>query len=274
MPYLAPSMVRQLIISLIILSSSLLSLSSQAIRTKSHEQEDWDRSRAMMDCAPRLVDRRDLLEDNFDHRYVTNNPRDIEVGYFSVEPITYMEEGKRFCEASLPAAGVSTSFFRGCYLTSYTLPGNGVYQVEIESRALIYYNELLIINAQHSMAEIDASHRLEIELDTALNPVSPTALNYVSKPVFNWEVEIDQSGRWHGELMPGSIELIDSELPAGISTLKIVRKVKGPGTITVRECVVYNVNSISSFKYDPIFQADCLFLLDPLGISTRLLPCD
>ncbi|MDX2430777.1 MAG: hypothetical protein QNK35_07580 [Bacteroides sp.] len=268
-------MLGKFIISIILLGASSLSLFSQEIRTKSHEQEDWDRTRVIMDCSPRLVDRSDLVEDNFDHRYVTNNPRDIEVGYFAVEPITYMEEGKRFCEASLPAAGVSDSYFRGCYVTTYTLPGNGVYQVEIESRALVYYNELLIINAQHSMGNINASHSLEIELDTALNPVSPSALNYVSKAVFDWEVEIDQSGRWHGELLPGgTIELIDSELPAGISSLEMHRKVRGPGTITVRESIVFKVNSISAFKYDPIFQADCLFLLDPLGITSRLLPCE
>ncbi len=268
-------MLRLLIISVFLLGSSLLSLFSQTIKTKSHEQEDWDRTRAMMDCSPRLVGRSDLVEDNFDHRYVTNNPRDIEVGYFAVEPITYMEEGKRFCEANLPAAGVSESYFRGCYVSTYTLPGNGVYQVEIESRALVYYNELLIINAQHSMGDIDASHRLDIELDTALNPVSPSDLNYVSSAVFDWEVEIDQSGSWHGELMPGgTIELIDSELPAGVSSLEMQRKVRGPGTITVRESVVFKVNSVSAFKYDPIFQADCLFLLDPLGITSRLLPCE
>ncbi|MFO7668999.1 MAG: hypothetical protein R6W31_05010 [Bacteroidales bacterium] len=267
-------MMYKLMISFLILGSSLLSLSSQEIKTRSHEEEDWDRTRTILDCAPRLVDKRDLVEDNFSHRYVTNNPRDIEVGYFSVEPITYMEEGRRFCEASLPAAGVSESYFRGCYVSTYKLPGMGVYQVEIESRALVYYNELLIINAQHSQGEIDASHRLEIELDTVLNQGSPSDITYLSNPVFNWEVEIDQSGGWHGELMPGSIELIDSELPAGISTLEIKRRVKGPGTITIRESLVFNVNSISAFKYDPIFQADCLFSLDPLGITTRVFPCE
>lgn len=267
-------MIRQLFLCVFILGSSLISLSSQTIRTKSLEQEDWDRSRHMLECAPQLVDRRDLVEDNFNHRYITNNPRDIEVGYFSVEPITYMDEGKRFCEANLPAAGVSSSYFRGCYVTTYTLPGNGVYQVEIESRAMVYYNELLVINAQHSMGEIDAIHRLEIDLDTALNPSSPSDLSFLSKPVFNWEIEIDQSGGWHGELIPGDIELSDAELPAGISSLSIKRKVRGPGTITVRESLVFNVSSISAFKYDPIFQANCFFMLDPLGITSRLLPCE
>ena len=63
--------------------------------------EDWDRTREMLECIPRLVDRQEMVEDNFEHRYVTNNPRDIEVGYFSVEPITFFEEGRRFCEASV-----------------------------------------------------------------------------------------------------------------------------------------------------------------------------
>jgi hypothetical protein len=267
-------MQRQIVISILLIAFSIPFLSAQEIRTKTQEEEDWDRSRMIMDCAPRLVDRRDLVEDNFYHRYITNNPRDIEVGYFSVEPITYVEEGRRFCEAHLPAAGVSQSYFRGCYVTTYTLPGDGIYSVEIESRALVFYNEILIINAQHSMGEIDASHRIEIELDTALNPVLPSELNYISEQVFKWAVEIDQSGKWNGELRPGNIKMIDSETPAGISSLTLNRKVRGPGTITVRESVVFKVNSVSAFKYDPIFQADCLFSLDPLGISTRVHPCE
>jgi len=267
-------MQRKILIALLLLAFSMPFLMAQEINTKSHEEEDWDRTRLIMDCAPRLVDRRDLVEDNFDHRYVTTNPRDIEVGYFSVEPITYMEEGQRFCEARLPAAGVSQSYFNGSYVTTYTLPGSGIYSLEIESRALIFYGDILIINAQHSLGEIDASHRIEIELDTALNPVSPSELNYASEQVFKWAVEIDQTGKWHGELKPGNIHMIDSEIPAGISTLSLKRKVRGPGTIVVRESVVFNVNSISAFKYDPIFQADCIFSLDPLGISTRVHPCD
>jgi len=267
-------MLRQIFISFNLLAVTLISVSSQEISTRSWEEQDWDRTRMMLDCAPRLVDRRDLVEDNFDHRYVTNNPRDIEVGYFSVEPITYLEEGRRFCEAHLPAAGVSQSYFRGDYLTTYTLPGDGVYSVDIESRALIFYNDMLIINAQHTVGEIEASHRMEIELDTALNPALPSDQNYELNPVLHWDVEIDQSGRWHGELQPGAIELTDSDLPAGVSTLKINRKVRGPGTITVRESVVFKVNSVSAFKYDPIFLADCLFSLDPLAVSARLLPCE
>lgn len=264
----------QLIITVVIMASFLLSLPAQELKLRSHEEEEWDRTRLIMDCAPRLVDRRDLVEDNFDHRYVTNNPRDIEVGYFSVEPITYMEEGRRFCEANLPAAGVSQSYFRGFYVTTYTLPGDEMYQVDIESRALVFTNDILIINAQHALGEIEASHRLEIKLDTTKNPVSPSDLTYTSNTVFNWAVEIDQSGRWHGELRPGNIELIDSEIPAGISRLSINRKVRGPGTITIRESVVFKVNAVSAFKYDPIFTADCLFSLEPLGVSTRVFPCE
>jgi len=159
-------------------------------------------------------------------------------------------------------------------VTNYTLPGDGVYTVEIESRALVFYNDILIINAQNSVGEINASHRLDIELDTALNPLAPGDLDYQSKDVFNWAVEIDQSGRWLGEIQPGSVEMIDADLPAGISMLNMKRKVRGPGTIKVRESVVFEVSSISAFKYDPIFQADCLFSLDPLGITTREHPCE
>ena len=122
---------------------------SQSITPGSSGGDDWDQTKEILNCAPRLVDRTDMVEDNFEHRYVTNNPRDIEVGYFSVEPITYFEDGRRFCEASLPAAGVSHSYFRGTYETSYTLPGAGVYRVNIESNALIFNNEIRIINAQH-----------------------------------------------------------------------------------------------------------------------------
>ncbi len=264
----------KILISLVFTIFSLSVLTGQELRTKTHEEQDWDRTRLILDCAPSLVDKRDLVEDNFNHRYITNNPRDIEVGYFSVEPITYLEEGRRFCEAHLPAAGVSESYFRGCYVTTYTLPGDGVYTLEIESRALVFYNEILIIDAQNSVGYIDASHRIDIEVDTTINPVFPEDMNYKSNEVFHWAVEIDQSGRWFGELQQASAEMIDSEMPAGISSLSIKRKVQGPGTIKVRESVVFKVNSISAFKYDPIFQADCLFSLDPLGITTRVLPCE
>ncbi len=227
----------------------------------------------ILDCAPRLVDRRDLVEDNFDHRYVTNNPRDIEMGYFAVEPMTYLEKGRRFCEALLPASGVSHSYFRGCYMTSYYLPGDGLYDVTFISNALIFNNELKMINSQNTIAEIDASHRMEIEIDTTLNTPSPEDVTFKSNAAYEWDIEIDQSGAWHGELLPGDIVLYDSELPAGFSRLEIKKRVRGPGLITIRESVIFRVNSVSSYKYDPIFQAVCLFSLEPLSVSTRVLPC-
>jgi hypothetical protein len=235
---------------------------------------DWHRTRKILDCAPRLVDRRDLVEDNFDHRYVTTNPRDIEVGYFSVEPITYLEDGRRFCEALLPAAGVSQTYFRGCYVTTYQLPGDGIYRVTIRSNALIFNNEVRVINAQNAVGEIEASHRLEIELDTSLNPVIPAVATFKTNPAFTWELEIDQSGTWHGELLPGNIVLSDPEIPAGFSTLTLERRIKGPGVVTVRESVIFRVHAVSAYKYDPIFQAACLFSLEPLGVSARVLPCE
>jgi hypothetical protein len=78
------------------------------------------------------------VEDNFEHQYITDNLRDIEIGYFSVETITSFEEGNRFCGVFLPAAGVSSSYFRGTYTTSYTRAGNGLFEINIGSNALIY----------------------------------------------------------------------------------------------------------------------------------------
>ena len=259
---------------LFFLSLPVFSGFSQGIGEEGPEGDEWDRTRMILDCAPRLVDRRDLVEDNFDHRYVTNNPRDIEVGYFSVEPITYLEEGRRFCEAMLPATGVSQTYFRGCYITTYKLPGEGLFTVSIRSNALVFNNEIRIINSQTTVGEIEASHRLEVELDTALNPPLPGEVTFKTNHAFSWELEIDQSGAWHGELMPGELELIDAEVPAGFSTLVLDRKIRGPGTVTVRESVIFRINSISAYKYDPIFQATCLFSLEPLSVSAKLLPCD
>jgi hypothetical protein len=234
----------------------------------------WDRTRGIMNCAPRLVDRRDLVEDQFDHRYVTSNPRDIEVGYFSVEPITYLEEGKRFCEALIPAAGVSQSYFRGCYRTSYRLPGEGVYDLEIISSALIFNDEIQVINAQHTVADIEAMHRIEVGLDTALNPPAPSQPDFNTNRAYSWELEIDQSGAWKGELVPGAFKLVDSKIPAGFSRLAVRRRVRGPGEVVIRESVIFRVDATSAYKYDPIFRVACLFSLDPLGVSARLLPCE
>jgi hypothetical protein len=262
----------QLVIWLILMIPAVPGL-TQSISGDEPESSDWDRTRRILDCAPRLVDRRELVEDNFDHRYVTNNPRDIEVGYFSVEPITYLEEGRRFCEALLPAAGVSRTYFRGCFTTTYTLPGEGTYKVNIRSSALIFNNDLRVIDARNAIGEILASHRLEIAIDTSLNPVKPSDKNFRSNPAYTWELEIEPSGEWHGELLPGDFELSDAEVPAGFSTLTLERNIQGPGVVTVRESVIFKVNSLSAYKYDPIFQAVCLFSLEPLGISARLLPC-
>jgi hypothetical protein len=249
-------------------------LQAQMIGNGEREGKDWDRTRMILDCAPRLVDRRSMVEDNFDHRYVTNNPRDIEVGYFSVEPITYVAEGRRFCEALLPASGVSHSYFRGWYTTVYQLPGDGVYSVRIISNALVFNNELRIINAQNAVAGIEASHRLEIDLDTALNPPAPGETTIATHEAYQWELEIDHTGGWRGELLPGEMKMTDSEIPAGFSTLDLDKEIRGPGQVIIRESVIFRVTSVSAYRYDPIFQAVCLFGLEPLGISTRLLPCE
>ena len=258
----------------ILLNFPVISGLAQGIGNGKAEDNGWERTRKIMDCAPRLVDRRNLVEDNFDHRYVTNNPRDIEVGYFTVEPITYLEEGRRFCEALLPAAGVSETYFRGCYVTTYNLPGGGIYEVHIDSRALIFNNDIRIIDAQNTIGAIEASHRLEIEPDTALNPSKSAGVTFNTNEAYRWDLEIDQSGAWHGELSPGEFEIHDTEIPAGFSTLSIERKIRGPGVITIRESVVFQVKAISAYKYDPIFQAPCLFSFEPLSVSTRLLPCE
>jgi hypothetical protein len=246
---------------------------SQGIRSGAQEGKDWDRTKKILDCAPRLVDRRELVEDHFDHRYVTDNPRDIEVGYFSVEPITYQEEGRRFCEALLPATGVSHTYFRGSYMTTYRLPGDGMYRICLTSNALIFNNDLRIIHAQNTVAEIEASHRLEIEVDTVLNPPTPGEPAFSSQPAYRWELEIDPSGSWHGELSPGNADLSDNRIPACTSRIDMDREIRGPGVVSIRESVVFRINSVSSYKYDPIFQAVCLFSLEPLSISARLLPC-
>ena len=255
-----------------ILGLPLVPLIAQQIGNDQQEGNGWDRTRKIMDCAPRLVDRRDMVEDNFNHRYVTSNPRDIEVGYFSVEPVTYLEEGRRFCEALLPAAGVSDNHFRGSYTTTYNLPGNGTYSVRFVSQALIFNNEIRMIDAQNTIGVIEAFHRMEFEVDTSMNP-GPRVMSEGNN-AYRWDLEIDQQGNWQGHLHPGEFDLHDSEIPAGFSTLMLVGKIKGPGVVTIRESVVFEVSTLSTYKYEPIFQAPCLFSLEPLGISARLLPCE
>ena len=237
------------------------------------EGNGWERTREILKCAPRLVDRRDLVEDNFEHRYVTNNPRDIEVGYFSVEPITYFEEGKRVCEASLPVAGVSQTHFRGSYETTYTLPGEGVYRINLESNALVFSNDLRIINPQNTVARIDASHRMEIVVDSLKNPPSPKVQNSITQPSYTWEIEIDETGGWEAEIISCDIDLHDRVAPSGISTINTSMDLQGPGIVVIRESVIFDINTLSAYKYDPIFQAACLFSLEPLSVSAKLLPC-
>lgn len=248
---------------------------AQRIDPGAEAGENWDRTRKILECAPRLVDRMDLVEDNFTHQYITNNPRDVEVGYFSVEPITYFDEGRRFCETSLPAAGVSESYFRGTYETLYTLPGDGVYQLNIESNALVFNNDVRIINAQNTVATIAASHRLQVIADTSMKIAEPADPNSVTKLVYTWEVEVESSGRWQGSACKGDCnDLHGAETPVGTSTLLLSRKFRGPGVIAIRESVIFQLDALSAFKYEPIFQASCLFNLEPLSISAKLLPCE
>ena len=257
---------------LIFLGFAMVPGIAQEIGKEQDEGDGWDRTQKILDCAPKLVDRRDMVEDNFNHRYVTSNPRDIEVGYFSVEPVTYLQEGRRFCEALLPAAGVSDNHFRGTYTTTYHLPGNGTYSVRFISQALIFNNEIRMIDAQNTIGAIEAFHRLEVDMDTSMNLES--AVLTQGNNAYRWDLEIDQQGSWQGHLHPGDFDLHDPEIPSGFSTLMLMGKIRGPGVVTIQETVVFEVSTLSAYKYAPIFQAPCLFSLEPLGISARLLPCE
>lgn len=260
-----------LLIALCLFPRTILLHGQQGITAE--EREAWGRTRTIMDCAPRLVDRRELVVDQFDHRYITTNPRDIEVAYFSVEPITYTEQGRRFCEARLPAAGVSDTYFRGTYTSSYNLPGEGTFLLIIISQALIFNNGPVMINSQDALGEISASHHLEVGLDTVLNPRGADQGLHLVNKAYDWELEISANGEWNGALEAGEFELQDAEIPAGSSAIMFRKLVKGPGVVTVKESVVFRISAISAFKYDPLFQAPCLFSLDPLAVSSRLLPC-
>ena len=246
---------------------------SQDVEGDGSQGDNWERTREILDCVPRLVDRKDLVEDNFDHRYITNNPRDIEVGYFSVEPITYFEEGNRFCEASLPAAGVSSSYFRGTFTTAYKLPGNGLYLVRIESNAVIFNNEIRIINPQRTIATIEASHRLRIVADTSANPHTVAENHSSTRGVFTWEVEIDEKGSWKGNSCEGECHMQEEEIPGGNSSVCLDREIKGPGLLVIEESVIFRLEALSAYKYEPIFQANSFFNLEPLSVSAKLLPC-
>lgn len=266
---------RATVVFLLLLLLRMIPGYAQRIDQGEKHGENWDRTREILDCAPRLVDRNDLVEDNFTHLYITNNPRDVEVGYFSVEPITYFDEGRRFCETSLPAAGVSESYFRGTYETLYTLPGDGVYQLSIQSNALVFNNEVRIINAQNTVANIEASHRLQIIADTSMKTADIPDPNSVTNQVYRWEVEVEASGFWQGSACKGDCnDLHGEEIPVGTSTLLLSRKLRGPGVIAIRESVIFQMDALSAYKYEPIFQAACLFNLEPLSISAKLLPCE
>jgi hypothetical protein len=258
----------------VIIIYPVIQLCSQDNKGAGSQGTGWKRTREILDCVPRLVDRQDLVEDNFNHRYITNNPRDIEVGYFSVEPITYVEQGNRFCEVSLPAAGVSSSYFRGTFTTSYTLPGKGVYQINIQSNALIYNNEIRIINPQRTIATVVASHRLQVITDAAENPNTDMDNSSSTLGVYSWEVEIDEKGRWKGNSCEGECNMQDEEIPGGHSSINLDRKIKGPGVLVIEESVIFHVEALSAYKYEPIFQAISFFNFEPLSISAKLLPCE
>jgi hypothetical protein len=74
-------------------------------------------------------------------------------------------------------------------------------------------------------------------------------------------------------VIPGDFDLTDQEVPAGFSNLLIECPVQGPGMVTIRESVIFTIESVSPYKYDPIFQAPCIFILEPLDVSARVLPC-
>ena len=226
------------------------------------------------ECYPRLVDRRDLVEDHFEHSYITNNPRDIEVGYFSVEPITFFESGRRFCEASIPAAGVSDSYFRGTYRTRYSLPGEGVYELQITSNALIFNQDIRIINAQNTLATVHARHRMQLEGESIIQRTDVPRTTTRTAEAYVWEVEIDERAHWEGVVIPAGIEPHNDTIPGGYSIISQNVKVRGPGVVTIRESVIFRVEALSAYKYDPIFQTICLFNLEPLHISAKLLPCE
>jgi len=252
----------------------VIHLQSQNFKSGDPQGDNWKRTKEIRDCLPRLLDREDLTQDNFDHQYITNNPHEIQLGYFSVEPITYFEEGNRFCEVFLPAAGVSSSYFRGTYTTNYTLPGNGLYEISVGSNALIYNNDIRIINKLPTLAKIEASHRLQIIADTSLNPHSLIDDYSTTLKVYTWEVEIDENGMYKGNSCDGNCNTQDENIPGGHSSVYVNREVRGPGVLVIEESVIFQMEALSSFKFQPSFQAVSFFNLEPLSISVKLLPCE
>lgn len=247
---------------------------SQIPGGKSRGGDGWDRTRDILRCAPRLVDHREVVEDDFEHLYFSTNPREVDDAYFSVEPVTYFQEGSRFCEAGIPVAGASDSYFRGTFETSYELPGEGIFEITLESNALIFNNDCRLINAQNTVATIEASHRLQLQDDDLQRKKEGPATHTEDRKAYTWKLEFDKTGHWQGNLVAEEFELQDEQIPSGVSTIRFTRKVRGPGVITLRESVLFRITSLSSYKFDPIFQAKCLFLLQPLSVTTRLLPCE
>ena len=272
--HLDQAMKLKIISMAIIILFPVIHLQSQNYKSGDPQGNNWERTKEIRDCLPRLLDRKDLVQDNFEHQYITNNPREIEIGYFSVEPVTYFEEGNRFCEVFLPAAGVSSSYFRGTYITSDTLEGNGLYEITIGSNALIYNNEIRIINAQPTLAKIEASHQIQILADTSLNPHTLIDNNSSTLVVYTWEVEIDEKGMYKGNSCEGKCNTRDEKIPGGHSSLYLNREVRGPGVLVIEESVIFHMEALSAYKYGPSFQAVSFFNLEPLSISVKLLPCE
>ena len=114
---------------------------------------------------------------------------------------------------------------------------------------------------------------LQILVDSTMTSETMVDLNSSTVRVYKWEIELDESGEWQGNFCEGECNMQEEEIPGGLSTNTIVREIQGPGVITISESVIFHVDALSSFKYDPIFQAVCLFNLEPLSISAKLLPC-
>jgi len=258
----------------IIILFPVIHLQSQNYKSSDPLGDNWEKTKEIRDCLPKLLERKDLVQDNFEHMYITNNPQEIEMGYFSVEPITYFEEGNRFCEVFLPVAGVSSSYFRGTYTTNYTLEGSGLYEITIGSNALIYNNEIRIINTQPTLAKIEASHQIQIHADTTLNPHTLIDNNSSTVVVYSWKVEVDETGMYQGNSCEGKCNTQDEKIPGGHSSLFLTRKVRGPGVLVIEESVIFQIEALSAYKYEPSFQAVSFFNLEPLSISVKLLPCE
>jgi hypothetical protein len=272
--HLNQAMKLKIILIAIIILFPVIHLQSQDYKSGDPQGDNWERTKEIRDCLPRLLDRKDLVQDNFEHQYITNNPREFQTGYFSVEPITYFEEGNRFCEVFLPAGGVSSSYFRGTYTTNYTLAGDGLYEISIVSNALIYNNEIRIINAQPTLAKIEASHRIQILADTSLNPYTLIDNNSSTLVVYTWEVEIDEKGMYKGNSCEGKCNTLDEKIPGGHSSIYLNKEVRGPGVLVIKESVIFKMETLSAYNYGPSLQAVSFFNLEPLSISVKLLPCE